>query len=160
MENNNKLSYLFDYMNKKRWISGPLPPKNVVLLHSAAIAINKTAVIFLRASPSFDATIFDIYNEDNHKLNFIYNFESQSWTRIIDMPDQMLFSTYNLPLAITFNKYGTTLLQIFGFHDSIGIWNIFDLTRATLWTLDMGQLKWFFQDLYPEKFMGYGNSHR
>ena len=75
------------------------------------------------------------------------------------MPEQMLFSTYNLPLAITYDKNGSTLLQVFGFHDTNVIWNMFDLTRATLWTLDLGRLKWFSQDLYPKKLLGYGNNN-
>ena len=37
---------------KKKWIPGPTLPKNVAFLHSSAIAINRTAVIFLRASPA------------------------------------------------------------------------------------------------------------
>ena len=41
---NNKFSYLFDYINKRNWIPGPLLPKDVAFLHSSAIAINQTAV--------------------------------------------------------------------------------------------------------------------
>ena len=107
---NNEFSYLFEYIDKKRWISGPMPPKTVSFLHSSAIGINKTAVIFLRASPVVFGANFNYDHQSEHKLNYIYNFDSQSWVRIIDLPDEMAFKSYNLPLTITFDKNSTTYL--------------------------------------------------
>ena len=71
------------------------------------------------------------------------------------MPEEMLSANFNLPL--TYDKNGSTLLQVFGFHDHDGIMTVFDLIRVTLWTLNVEQLKWSHQDLYSEQFMGYGN---
>ena len=100
-----EFSYLFEYADKKRWISGPIPPKTVTFLHSSAFGINKTAVIFLRASPAkYFGKNYKSDHQYMHKLNYIYNFESQSWVRITDLPDEMAFISYNLPLTITFDK--------------------------------------------------------
>ena len=56
--------------------------------YSSAVAINKTAVIFIRASPAkphplgihASEGIVQIDNEskDANKMNFIYNFDDQS----------------------------------------------------------------------------------
>ena len=161
-DNNHKFTYLFDYINKKRWISGPVPPTNVAFLHSSAIAINKTAAIFLRASPTAPFTngaFIANYHEDMHKLNYIYNFESKSWQRIIDMPLQMQFSTFNLPLTITFNKDGTKLLHVFGFHNHFDTLTVYDLNRATLWTLNLNMMNWSNQELFSRRFIGYGKNN-
>ena len=69
----------------------------------------------------------------------------------------MLSANFNLPLTITYDKNGSTLLQVFGFHDHDGIMTVFDLIKVTLWTLNIEQFKWSHQDLNPEQFMGYGN---
>ena len=73
------------------------------------------------------------------------------------MPEEMLSANFNLPLTITYDENGSTLLQVFGFHDHDGIMTVFDLIKVTLWTLNVEQLKWSHQDLYSEQFMGYGN---
>jgi len=44
----------------------------------------------LRASPAKNfGRNYKSDHQYEHKLNFIYNFESQSWVRIIDLPDDM-----------------------------------------------------------------------
>ena len=156
---NNKFSYLFDYTNKRKWIPGPLLPKDVAFLHSSAIGINQTAVIFLRASPSVpfqDFVIYDYDSKDTNKMNFIYNFESQSWTRIVDMPIQLQFAYYNLPLTLDFDKNGTRLIQVLGFDEYFDVSAINDLNEVGLWTLNLSYMEWSKQKILPAKFVTYG----
>ena len=133
-----------------------MPPKTVSFLHSSAIGINKTAVIFLRASPVFFGANFNYDYQSHHKLNYIYNFDSQSWVRIIDLPDEMAFKSYNLPLTITFDKNSTTYLQVFGFNKYLSGGYTPGSNEVTLWTLNLNKMEWMNQDLLPGKFIPFG----
>ena len=156
---NHKYSYLFDTKNKKKWISGPIPLKNVAFLYSSAIGINETAVLFLRASPAIpyiDASILDYNSEDKYKMNFIYDIESKLWTRIVDMPKDLQFASYNLPMTIAFDKNGTRLIQVLGFHEFFEPSIINDQNEATLWTLNLSLMLWSNKELFQSKFITYG----
>ena len=158
-------SQLFEHI-KKKWIPGPTLPQNIAFLHSSAIAINRTAVILLRASPAKphpnihhaynDVIVFEHNHKNTHKLNFIYNFEDKTWKRIVDMPEPLsIGARYNLPLIITFGKNGTKLLQVFGFEHNNGK---FLLTEnvANLWTLNLETMTWSAQSLYYKEFVTFG----
>ena len=106
--------------------------------------------------PFLDFVIFDYESEDKHKMNFIYNFESQLWTRIIDMPIQLQFGSYNLPLTLDFDKYGTRLIQVLGFDEYYDVSAINDLKEVKLWTLNLNLMEWSKQKLFPTKFVTYG----
>ena len=129
----------------------------MTFLHSSAIGINKTAVIFLRASSvtSFGGN-FNPEQQYKHKLNYIYNFENQSWVRIIDLPDEMAFKSYNLPLAITFDKNSTTHLQVFGFHRYLSGGYTPGPNEVTLWTLDLCKMEWMKLKSFSEIFVPFG----
>ena len=166
IENNyNQASYIFEYANKKHWLVGPTLPKNVAFLHSSATSINKSSVIFLRASPSKptgvsgpngNLMISDDKAENAHKLNFIYNFEDHSWKRIIDMPSQLSISaTYNLPIAMTIAKDGIRLLKVFGFH-SVSIDEYLFENEASIWTLNLDKMVWSVEEINQEEFPTFG----
>ena len=166
IENNyNQASYIFEYANKKHWLVGPTLPKNVSFLHSSATSINKTSVIFLRASPAklygefglnSNLIISDDYSEYAHKLNFIYNFEDHSWKRIIDMPSQLSISaTYNLPIAMTIAKDGIRLLKVFGFH-SVSIDEYLFENEASIWTLNLDKMVWSVEEINQKEFPTFG----
>ena len=157
-------SQMFEYANKQKWISGPTLPKNVAFLYSSAIAINATAVIFVRASPAkphhsafFNNSILLDKNAKNaHKLNFIYNFEDSSWKRIIDMPEDFsIGAKYELPLTITIDKNGTKSLQIFSFDQEDGFF--FSIEKeVTIWTLNLGSSIWSKGEMTIETFVTSG----
>ena len=144
---------------------GPTLPKNVAFLHSSATSVNKTSVIFLRASPAkpygesgFNANLMisDDKSENAHKLNFIYNFEDHSWKRIVDMPDQLSISaSYNLPLSMTISKDGIRLLKVFGFH-TIGKHPFLSENEASIWTLNVDKMVWSVEEIYQKEFPTFG----
>ena len=157
-------SKLFEYTSKQKWISGPTLPKNVAFLYSSAIAINATAVIFVRASPAKphhsaffnNSIVLDNNAKNAHKLNFIYNFEDSSWRRIADLPDQFsIGSKYELPLTITIDKNGTKLLQMFGFDQDDGFF--FSIEKeVTIWTLNLESRIWSKGEITSKVFVTSG----
>ena len=113
----------------------------------------------MRASPAIpfiDASIFDYNSEEKNKMNFIYDLESKLWTRIVDMPKDLQFDSYNLPMTITFDKDGTKLIQVLGFHKIFDISATNDQSEAKLWTLNLGLMEWFYTKLFPSQFITYG----
>ena len=131
----------------------------MAFLYSSAIGINQTSVLFLRASPAkpfIDTSIFDYNSEEKNKMNFIYDLESKLWTRIVDMPKDLQFDSYNLPMTITFDKDGTKLIQVLGFHKIFDISATNDQSEAKLWTLNLGLMEWFYTKLFPSQFITYG----
>ena len=112
----------------------------------------------MRASPAKNfGRNYKSDHQYEHKLNFIYNFESQSWVRIIDLPDEMAFKSYNLPLTITFDKNSTTHLQVFGFNRYLSGEHTPCPNDVTLWTLNLSQMEWMKIESFSEKFVPYGN---
>ena len=135
--------------------------------YSSAIAINKTAVIFVRASSAkphplgihASEGIVQIDNEskDANKMNFIYNFDDQSWRRIIDLPDQLSIGTkYNMPLTIKYDKNGTKTLQVFGFADNHGYTFVVE-NEVSLWSLNLDTMAWSDQNIQTKNFVTFGN---
>ena len=111
----------------------------------------------MRASPAKNfGRNYKSDHQYEHKLNFIYNFESQSWVRIIDLPDEMAFKSYNLPLTITFDKNSTTNLQVFGFKKYLSGGYTPGPNEVTLWTLNLNKMEWMNLDLFPGKFIPFG----
>ena len=160
-------SQMFEYVDKKRWILGPDLPKGVAFMYSSGMAINRTAVIVIGASPTKPHHLWmyasegivqiDKNSKDAYKMSFIYNLENKSWRRIVDLPkDLSNGGKYNMPLTITINKNGSKLLQVFGFENNNGIIYLNE-NEVTLWILDLELMAWSSQKLHTDKFVTFGN---
>lgn len=159
-------SQMFEYVDKKRWILGPILPKDVAFMYSSAIAINRTSVIVIGASPTKPHNLWmyasegivqiDKNSKEAYKMSFIYNFENKSWRRILDLPKDLSNSgKYNMPLTITIDKNGTKSLQVFGFENNPLVLLIEN--EVTLWVLNLEQMVWSNQNLQTKKFVTFGN---
>ena len=157
-------SQIFEYANKKQWISGPTLPKDVAFLYSSAIAVNGTAVIFVRASPAKphdspfynNSIVLDNNAKNAHKLNFMYNFEHNSWKRIADLPEQFsVGAKYELPLTITIDKNGSKLLEIFEFDQKDGPFFSFE-KEVSFWTLNLETSSWSKREIASKPFITSG----
>ena len=159
-------SQMFEYVDKKRWILGPILPKDVAFMYSSAVAINRTSVIVIGASPTKPHNLWmyasegivqiDKNSKEAYKMSFIYNFENKSWRRILDLPKDLSNSgKYNMPLTITIDKNGTKSLQVFGFENNPLVLLIEN--EVTLWVLNLEQMVWSNQNLQTKKFVTFGN---